>query len=216
VPNIRQELTATVLAESDPKQVGQEKEIRWIYFNLTNQGKDSAGLDKSSAHRLEQPWYKVWLRLIDGTSYDKDPLPPHKEFQYTDTQGNVVYYKTVGEYCTKNSFATSVAAKRAEKAIGLIDEMYAHPEQNPYPGWTGQGSWDDIQTKWKDVRCYYWLQSGLPCGDLKPPVTLYIKVLRGKPIASTTFLFDRNSIEKYFKDHPLPKDVLPLTEKNLP
>jgi hypothetical protein len=192
--DLKQKVAATVLAESAS---GQAADIRWVYYNRVRDAKGESGLKGSSAYSGKSIWYRTWLYMLGDTTYGKDALPKRDEFKG---------FTTIGNFCEKNSYMQTTAARRAADVKQLVDEMFDKPADNPYQGWIGQGNLDDFNNKsqpnspyWKRARAYYWLQQQGKARDT------YVKVLpAGK---STQFIFDAASIEKYYKTHALPADV---------
>jgi len=192
--DLKQKVAATILAESAP---GQATDIGWIYYNRVSDAKGESGLKGSSAYRGKGVWYQIWLYMLGDTTYGKNSLPKQNEFKG---------FSTVKDFCEKNGYMQTTAAQRAESVKQLVDDMFAKPTDNPYQGWIGQGNLDDFNNKsapkslyWKQARAYYWLQQQ---GKVK---YIYVKVLpAGK---STQFIFDADSIGKYYTAHTLPADV---------
>jgi hypothetical protein len=185
---LKQKTAATILAES---WEGQEEDIRWMYLNRITKEKGLKGLEGSTAYKQEGIWYKIWLYMLGDKAYAKDALPNHKNFKG---------FATVEDFCENNDWMKKVAAKRAEKVKKLVDDMFT--STNPYAGWIGQGNISDInrgETYWKSARQYYWLQEAGTVTDQ------YVKVLKAGN--NTQFIFDANSIQKYFEKNPLPKQV---------
>jgi hypothetical protein len=192
--NLKQKMAATILAESWP---GQAEDIRWMYYNRVSDAKGEAGLNGSAAYSGKGLWYRIWLYMLGDTTYGKDALPKNTEFKG---------FATIAEFCTRNGYMQTVAAKRAASIKLLVGAMFAKPASNPYQGWIGQGNLNDFNNKsqprslyWKQARAYYWLQQQ---GKVKD---MYVKVLPdGK---NTQVIFDARSIEKYYANHTLPDDV---------
>ncbi len=135
--------------------------------------------------------------MLGDPTYATDALPKLTEFKG---------FKTVKEFCEKNSFMTTKAAARAVEVKKLVDEMFEKPADNPEPGWTGQGNLNDFNNKsqpksryWKMARAYYWLQE-----QGKVSKTLVKVLAAGK---NTQVIFDGGSIEKYYTSHDLPEAV---------
>lgn len=201
----KQKFTATVLAES---QVGQENIVRWVYDTRTRKAGGVKGLEGSSAYKNTEEWYMVYLHILGDKANGAIKLPtsgPRAQF--------FVGYATVADYCDNNPYAKSIIKSRTIKVRKLIDEVYS--SANPYEGWMGQGSFDDINREdmyWKSARAYYWLQQ-----DSKAPVTKYVEILPGGKLPmQTQFIFNAEEIAKYFKTHDLPKDVKKFTVADVP
>jgi hypothetical protein len=183
------EVTATVLAEAAENQ---EEAIGWIYYNhVSSTGKK--GLDVSTAHKYKSDWYKVWMVALGDKAFANDS-PKKKELKS---------YGTIRDYVEKNGWFKKIGQPRAARIEEKIRGMFGDPSKNPYRGWLGQGSIDDLNLnygKWRKARQYLHLQ-------LKGEVIgIYVKVLPGDPIS---VIFDEKAIEKYFKNNPdkLPEKV---------
>jgi hypothetical protein len=187
-------LAATILAES---AAGQTSDIGWIYANLIRKAGGEAGLNASAAYKGKSVWYKIWLYMLGDPTYAGSTLPRQKEF---------TGFSTVAAFCTKNGYMQTVGAERAKAVVQHVETMFTQPDVNPYKGWTGQGNLNDFNNisqpgsrYWKQARAYYWLQQA---GKV---TAIYVKVLpAGK---STQFIFDADSIDRYYKQHPLPAEV---------
>ena len=181
--DFKRQLTATILAESPESQLDK---VRWVYYATTNKAGGVQGLEKSSAFKYKQHWYKVWLFLLGDQTYAGSALPQ------TGEQGKFfIGFSTVKDFCVNNGYMKTVAANRAARARQLVEEMYAGAT-NPYPGWTGQGNVTDFNRDddyWRSARYYYWLQVG---GEVKEK---YVGVLSEG--ASTQFIFDADGIKEY-------------------
>jgi len=191
--DLKRKIAATMLAES---YKGQEKKIRWIYYNRVLEKKGESGLNGSSAYKHKHRWYKIWLFLLGDTTYGGDSLPDNKEFKG---------FPTIKDFCTKNGYMTSVAAKRSREGLKLIDDMFKTGVKNPYSGWKGQGNLDDFnnvsnnEVYWKKARAYYWLQVN------KKVTANYVEKLEAG--SSTQFIFNADKINEYWKSHQLPTVV---------
>jgi hypothetical protein len=187
-------LAATILAES---AAGQTSDIGWIYANLIRKAGGEAGLNASAAYKGKSVWYKIWLYMLGDPTYAGSTLPRQKEF---------TGFSTVAAFCTKNGYMQTVGADRAKAVVQHVETMFTQPDVNPYKGWTGQGNLNDFNNisqpgsrYWKQARAYYWLQQA---GKV---TAIYVKVLpAGK---RTQFIFDADSIDRYYKQHPLPAEV---------
>jgi len=185
---LKQKLTATLLAESYPDQ---EKEIRWVYYTRINKEKGIKGLEGSTAYVKKEIWYRIWLYVLGDKTHGRDPLP---------TMENFKGFSTIEDFCEKNGWIKTTAFSRATRVKQLVNDMFS--VANPYKGWIGQGNISDFNREdryWKMARQYYWIQSK------KNQVPQYVKVLSaGK---NTQFIFDANNIKKYFDSNLLPEKV---------
>ncbi len=200
----KRKLTATILAESAD---GQEETIRWVYETNTRKAGGLKGLEKSTAYKKTEVWYKVWLYMLGDQTHASDALP---------TEGSraksFVGYKTVKEFCDKNGWMQSVARRRAEKTKKLVDAMYKEGATNPYKDWIGQGNIDDFNRNdsyWRAAREYYWLQV-----DKKVNEKL-VEIIPGSPKSRTQFLFHADKIKKHFDNYKKLSDKSKVKEFTL-
>lgn len=185
---LKQKLTATLLAESYPDQ---EKEIRWVYYTRINKQKGIKGLEGSTAYAKKGIWYKIWLYILGDKTYGRDSLPTMKNFEG---------FSTIEDFCERNNWIKTTGLSRATRVKQLVNDMFLI--ENPYKGWIGQGNVSDFNREdryWKMARQYYWMQLK---NDQAPK---YVKVLSAGN--NTQFIFDAESIERYFSKNLLPEKV---------
>lgn len=203
-------LIATVMAES-AQGLWEYREIAWVYLNLMRNEGIETGLNRSSAYKQKNIWYKAYMiQLGEGASY-KDDIPTGGYMTVT-VNGEEVDAKSIGEYVEKNDYFKLTIIPRLTKMKEFIEnDVLKKQKSNPIPSFTGQGYWRDLNNlgdkgdHWDMVRMYY-------VKFLKGEVTgKYIKVIgSGK---NTTFLFDLNGIQQFFKKYP---DALPKNKKDIP
>jgi hypothetical protein len=184
---LRQKMAAIVLVEA---YEGQEEDIAWIYYNMIT-AKGQEGLRQSSAYKYKSDWFKIWLVTLVDKTYAPDKPPPKTK--------DVTKYKTIGDYVKKHGWFVKYGPPRAKRAVKILDRMFKDPAKNPYKGWEGQGSLDDLNRNdvpWNQARQYLFLQK-----EGKVTET-YIKELPADKKEYTSFIFHREAILKYFKEHP--------------
>ena len=184
---------ATILAET---VTGQEKSIRWIYYNRIQDAGGAEGLNGSTAYRYQQLWYRVWSVAQGATEFRSDTLPVGNH-GFGDA-------RTIGEYVDGHPWFREVAMPRARQVAQLVREMFEHPERNPYDNWIGQGNLSDFNRNepyWRSARAYFWLQQS---GEVQD--TLVRETGEG---ATRQFIFDAESIRDYFQQNPMSERVPP-------
>lgn len=200
-------ITATVMGETNhgALSLDQQKAVAWVYYNrIGRDGSVKKGLNGSYAYNrpgksdLPTLWVMTWMVALGDNAYS--------------SQGSEGEYgtKTVGQLA-QNS-AVSPLVEKAKILKSALDEDFKDPQRNnPYPGFTGQGYWGDLNREdgvWKMARAYYWLQEeGKVSGKFAS--TLVVKLKTEGAERTTTFIFKEKELQKYFKEHPdqLPKDV---------
>lgn len=203
-------LVATVMAES-AQGLWEYREIAWVYLNLIRTNGLEGGLNKSTAYKQKNIWYKAYMiQLGEGSDYKDDK--PSGGYMKVMVEGKEVDAKTIGEYVEKNEYFKATIIPRLTKMKKFIEnDVLKKQKSNPIPSFNGQGYWRDLNNlgnkgdHWDMVRMYYvkFLK-----GDAKGK---YIKVIGSGN--NTTFLFDLNGIQKYFKDYP---DAMPKNKKDIP
>ena len=187
---LKRKIAAIALAESYP---GQERDIRWIYYNLWRLQSDK-GLKRSVAYKNKGMWYKVWMIALGDTTFANDK----------GTSGDPKKYKNLSEYVKKHTWFRKVAQKRANKTKKLVDDVFENPDKNPFKGWLGQGNLSDFNNdygKWKKARQYFYLQKQ---GKVKE---ILVSELPADQVKDHSFIFDEKKIDAYFKKNPLPDVV---------
>lgn len=162
-------------------------DVTWIYFNLITDQGYKTGMGRSAFYNSKPETYKI--------------------FMYYQGQGDE--YKDVkmkNGVKIKDWVETAYFIDGMKKKINLIkkfieDYIFIDEPLNPYPHWHGQGFWGDLNLigsrddpKWYLARTYFWLQE-----DCKVSVLLIKKFEDGK---ATTYIFDEDSIKKFFKEKP--------------
>lgn len=201
------QLIATVMAETFQGNANQ-RDVAWIYLNLIKKYGFTSGMNKSSAFKSKNDWYKVYMiELGYGDDY-KDDAPSKSTERWMKVKDGSTERtaNSLEEYRTKNEYfrGSSVGKLNAMKTF-IEDTVLKKQSTNPYKGWLGQGYYQDLNNRtnedhWDQVRQYYILFTE---GKVKGT---YIKVLGSGRKA--TFIFDREKILQFFKDNPskLPKD----------
>jgi hypothetical protein len=203
-------LVSTVMAES-AQGLWEYREIAWVYLNLIRSNGLVGGLNKSTAYKGKNIWYKAYMiQLGEGADFKDDK--PTGGFMKVMAEGKEVDAKTIGEYVEKNEYFKTTIIPRLNKMKEFVEnEVLNKQKSNPIPSFNGQGYWRDLNNlgdkgdHWDMVRMYYvkFLK-----GDAGGK---YIKVIGSGN--NTTFLFDLNGIQKYFKDYP---DAMPKNKKDIP
>ncbi|HEY4482261.1 MAG TPA: hypothetical protein VI489_05360 [Candidatus Brocadiaceae bacterium] len=200
----KNEYIATVLSESDQGNV-QPNAIAWVYYNLMVANGVQKGLDESSAHNGKAPqgWYKGYMTGLGETDYKDQKLPEYIYKYDKNLKG-----KTYTDY-VQSEYYKQIITPRVNKTKNYIENtILKNPASNPYPGFTRQGYWGDLNqlsgpskkdATWKMARAYFWLQKE---GKVKNSYVVEFKA--GK---KTTFIFHQKNVEAYFKKNKLPDDV---------
>lgn len=191
-------MAATVLAEAEPEG-SQDEATAWVYYTFVEEnGEGKDALNRSSAFRLKQVWFKVWMvALGDPTHADEKETIRG----YSDTP------VVLKDYVASKYFQQSGPQRRADNMVRTVQTIYADPSKNPYKGMTNQGSAgygsSDLNrddSLWKQARQYHWLKR---CGELAEPDTgRSIEILTAKNKNWQTVLFNASAIAAYFKKHP--------------
>jgi hypothetical protein len=105
---------------------------------------------------------------------------------------------TAGQARAMNAAQQSVGNLRAGRLAQGGDKGWSQGGLDDFNGRSQPGS-----RSWQQARAYYWLQQQ---GKVKE---IYVKVLAAGKGAQ--FIFDADSIERYYATHPLPAEV-PLYE----
>ncbi|MDO5656396.1 MAG: hypothetical protein Q4G27_09685 [Flavobacteriaceae bacterium] len=210
----KNEFIATVFCESGLGE-WELREVGWIYFNLVSDLKFQTALNRSSAHKEENIWYKTCMCYITNkVKYKNDQAPKYAQVA-TDWFGEETY----GDFVDSDIFNRNYKS-RIDKLRNYIEQyIFSSTPRQKYKGWYGQGYWGDMMIidgrdngKWHKARQYYWLQ--LSGRVSKKYVQILISKNRGKTKKlrnnwenNTTFIFDENSIIEYFEKNPsmLPK-----------
>ena len=75
--------------------------------------------------------------ILDDTSFVNDK----------GSSGDPKKYDSLGEYVKTDRWFINFGQPRANTTKTLVDDMFKKPEENPYPGWLGQGSIDDFKSR---------------------------------------------------------------------
>ncbi len=168
-------------------------DVAWLYFNLVTDQGYKVGMSRSVFHNSKPETYKIFMYYLGQGDEYKD-------------------FKMANGVLIKDWVETAYFKNGLQKKIDLMkkfieDYIYIDEPMNLYPHWHGQGYWRDLNLigskddpKWFLARTYFWLQE-----DCKVSVLLVKKLEDG---ISTTYIFDEDSIKRFFKDKPelLPKD----------
>jgi len=156
---------ATVKAEAGSQ--GQERAIRWVYYNLVHR-RDTFqdGLSRSAAYADSSFWYCYWLMLLEFDLNDNTrQLGQNADHDCLDTPAP-------GDPDTLRDFInagvptgrTARDAQRAEATRSDVEDMFNDRAAQQYENFTGQGNEDDLNRgtrAWQRARRYYRLQEGL-------------------------------------------------------
>ena len=205
----KNEFIATVFCETGLGE-WELREIGWVYFNLVSDLKFETALDRSSAHGQENIWYKSCMCYITNKVKFKNVEAPKS---YQDNKA-AFGEKTFGDFVDSNIFKNNYKLKIDTLKVFIEKFMFISNPKQKYKGWYGQGDWADMliidgrdNGKWHKAREYWFLQ-------LTGEVTKkYVQILPSKAKNkltnltrrgenSTSFIYDENSIIKYFKDNP--------------
>ena len=205
----KNEFIATVFCETGLGE-GELREIGWVYFNLVSDLKFETALDRSSAHRQENIWYKSCMCYITNKMKFKDVEAPKSYQNNPMTFGE----KTFGDFVDSKIFKNNYKSKIDILKDFIEKFMFISNPKQKYKGWYGQGDWADMliidgrdNGKWHKARQYWFLQ-------LKGEVTKkFVEILPSKTKNkltnltkrsenSTSFIYDEDRIIKYFNDNP--------------
>ncbi len=150
----KNEFIATVFCESGLGEY-ELKDVGWIYFNLVSDLKFQTALNRSSAHKKENIWYKSCMCYItDKKKFKNDNAP--KSAQNAESWFGE---KTYGDFVESNIFKRNYKSKIDKLKKYIEEKIFSkHPKQK-YKGWVGQGYWGDMliidgrdQGKWHKAR----------------------------------------------------------------
>lgn len=212
-------ICAIALAETDPSRTGeQEVKVAWIYRNLWVEHKGEAGFAKSMAYRNADGHglYAVWRVALgdsaeagrtneDGKADVIDRLNADIAARNLKDKLAVKPVKTIGEY-VRHLGLERVAKDRA----GRIAQAFKSG-LNPYPGWTMQGSRQDIDRDtgdWPVVRHY--IRRCLA----DPGLPVLFEVLTAREVRHYTVVADAKTIVARHR-RETPKKVAPLSDDEL-
>lgn len=210
-------ISAIALAETDPQRTSQQEvAVAWIYYNRWLAGGEE-GFHASSAYlnKHKDGLFMIWMTALDDGEY----ADVTRERAISIDQLNEDIEKFNKEKKTSISLVTTVAgyvehlalSKKAREIQSKVEAALKEPSKNPYIGWQGQGSREDIDrpdNPWIMVRHYIRLRNN----NSKLPAI--VKVLPAKQVKNYTIIFNLNEIENYFgKDKP--KKVPKLTDDEL-
>ncbi len=200
-------ITATVMGETNHGALSleQQQAVGWVYYNrIARDGSVTKGLNGSYAFNrpgkssLPTLWVMTWMVALGDDTYANQS----SEDEYQT--------KTIGQLARSPAISQLVENAKALQ-VGLTADFKDPQINNPYPGFTGQGYWGDLNRPdgiWKMARIYFWLQEdGKVSG--KFATTLVVKLRTEGAEKSTTFIFNEKALQEYFNQHPeqLPKDA---------
>lgn len=200
---------ATVLSETAHGLTGLY-EIAWVYFSRIKDMGWTKAMNGSAAFSQKNSNYRLWMYYLgEGDEY--------KDYNY---QGN----GKLSSYIKNNQWFTGRIEPRGKAYMEWLEKVpnpLSSSPKNKYGGWHGQGYWRDLNLnpsagkgdQWYMAREYYLLQVE------KKVSKQYVVLLEatnadgGKD--ETSFIFDVNAIQKFFKDNPSklpdPDDVKKYT-----
>lgn len=189
------------LAEVGPDSSDALSRTTWIYRNRIERGGTRWALRGSTPFRSTDPERNFgWRRWAAGAGYrtirqqklgtpELKRVARERKISVAEASRTFKSY-SVGKYA--DSFGYTDKFTKMQPVVEAT--LAAPPDENPYPGWTSQGSYEDMMTqpgKWADIRAYWQLQQS------NPSMPKYVDVVQ-HGAATTVFANDR-AIEDYFR-----------------
>ncbi len=210
-------IAAISLAESDPtRRSKQEVDVAWIYYNRwLAQGERGFHASMAYTNENESGLFMIWMVALGDKEYEGVTTADAREIDRLNKRidaenkrrregARIRRIANIAEYVRYLGLATRAASVLDEVRAALRD-----PSRNPYPGWMGQGSRDDINRTtghWPMVREY--IRRRL-AGEKLP----YVKILPAPAVKDYTIIFNLEEIQAYFgKSRPKNVPLLPDAE----
>jgi|GEM_PF-2979246 len=205
------DISATVIGESGHGDLSTDQQVKigWVYYNRIAKSGFKEGMSGSYAYNRSHP------------NRHKDVLPTVDVMAVMVFLGDNTYsnksaegafgVKNISELIKVKDTYTQGYLQKGKELNDLLTSEFSDPFKNPVPGFRNQGYHGDFNRKdamWNMARAYYWLQEDGKVA--KGFATTFVLKLRTDGAENkTTFIFNLEEIEKYFKKNPdqLPKNV---------
>jgi hypothetical protein len=207
-------IAAIALAETDPTRTGaQEVDVAWIYYNrwIEAEGRASGFLASMAYKNTDgNGLFMIWSVALGDDTHARKTAGEAKEITRLNREIEADNKKKGLDTPTVNDIAGYVKhlglARAAADRLAKIKRALDAPEKNPYPGWTLQGSRDDIdrdKDHWPMVRDY--IRKRLRDRSLP----LHFKVLPARDVRNYTVIANLKAIAAFYgKDRPKKVDKL--------